>query len=486
MKLNYWLVLAAIAITLFLSSPGITQITADKPLVSSEELDIKKYVAQNTSSSAEGSDILYFGYGEDTSPISYKYNGEFLGYCRQLVDYLKNNSFTIKEIPLTLDERFKGKVKPDNSKEFVHLAGECGANTITQEREDKIRKIGGEFSKPFLTTGVKLLLKNKKLESFYEEIPLKDEKIGVVRNTTRVFLIPNLYPSSETKPFKNRTEVIEDLKNDKIVAFAASEITLKDILKEKILDKKEYSIVPKIETLSYEEFGIIVYNNKRLLDLINDRWLNSQEGEAAKSDLEKYLEKNWLDKILKSWYQDNLISFWLLISLLIILSLFIIRPFLLFLLVKIIPSKLAKFFYKKPDNNIGGRVITIMFYPAFYTTVNWTRLELINRIASDTINQIPGEREGIKKELEELQKIVSEETKLDPWDKAKALEQVIYIAQAEQKQNPTDETKQTAKKAIKVLEGITTGLSGVNSCINECNELSSNITKLINKLRGLE
>jgi hypothetical protein len=130
-----------------------------------EKSSVEIQMAQNDSSTKNDSDILYFGVPEERSPYGFiKTDSQIVSYCKELISYLRNyqeKKFNFKEISINVAERFQGVV--DEKK----LVGECGANSITEERKKRIEKIEGKFSEPFFETGAKLLLKNEYLQEFF-------------------------------------------------------------------------------------------------------------------------------------------------------------------------------------------------------------------------------------------------------------------------------------------------------------------------------
>ena len=213
---------------------------------------------------------FYFGYVEDSSPISFTENGNFRGYCAELYKDLRTTKYPkLKRRPIKLAERFK---QTDNK-----LAIDCGPNTITLNRKEKLKGIG-KFSDPFFTTGASIIIRPKDIENtneskkesnqyislfqpendtFFSEI-----KLGVLENTTTYNIISNIYPlltSDNLKKFKTINELLDKLDHGQINGFISDNILLKDY-KRRNPDKQKYIIIPENHWLSYEKYGIVIYN----------------------------------------------------------------------------------------------------------------------------------------------------------------------------------------------------------------------------------
>jgi hypothetical protein len=375
MKLNQKLIVAAITISLFLGFTGMARMRANDILRIAEKSSVEIQIAQNDFSTENDSDILYFGVPEERSPYGFiKTDSKIVSYCKELISYLRNyqeKKFNFKEISVNVAERFQGIV--DEKK----LIGECGPNSITEERKNRIGKIGGKFSETFFETGAKLLLKNEYLQEFFDEkIPLKNEKIAVIDKTTTKEIIKSIFPSSTIQIFNDRWEAFEALEKDpEIAAYATDEVILKGLWEEnKEITKNSYSIVPRFRPLSYEEAGMVVYKNEDLLESIN-HWINSKEGQAARAELENLVKPNWLDQIFIAYERKSINYKPLLILILIWILVMFSHPLFLYLLIKIIPLKIAKIVLEKIQEIQNSNqkpvmiIANIIFNKIFYTTV---------------------------------------------------------------------------------------------------------------------
>lgn len=253
---------------------------------------------------------LYFGYLTDADPVSYDDDGEFVGYCKSLMDYINDQkvfNLPLKGALVRYPRRFQryaeivddGKFKQVQTNKLIV---ECGPNTITSDREKDLRVINSDFSNHFYSTGAKLLIKkNEGIESslFDQEIPLKGQTIAIIENTTTNNFIKQIYTRSSTIPVADdRREIAESIGNNiqDISIYASDEILLEELLRKRwdqLTNQGKINyyqrFFPKCR-LSHEEYGIVVYDisrekNKQVLDLINkfignnklEQWLSQND-----------------------------------------------------------------------------------------------------------------------------------------------------------------------------------------------------------------
>jgi ABC-type amino acid transport substrate-binding protein len=262
-------------------------------------------------------ETLYFGLRNDTPPLSYRgISLQWSGYCPQLLEHLKermNKNNTEKKINIvykqvSLDNRFTGK-----GEDGTLLDGECSANTITNEREANLGSIDAGFSDPFAWTGAKLLLKNINKASFYNPEPFKEKTIGIpgIKTTTNS-LIGSIYKSATIKQV-TRGNAFNELDDNKIIAYAADELILKEMLKEReknnnLKNSQQYSIVPYFKPLSHEPYGIVIYNKSKNQNLLNDinSFLTGKEAEELrKNNHLDDTQDNFLEKLYEINYYDS-------------------------------------------------------------------------------------------------------------------------------------------------------------------------------------
>lgn len=297
MKLNYLPSNIVIVSILFLSHASFAQ-------------------TPNNNTNQVVTETLFFGLRNDTPPLSYRgISLQWSGYCPQLLEHLKermNKNNTEKKISIvykqvSLNTRFTG-----NGDDGTRLDGECGANTITNEREANLRSIDAGFSNSFAWTGAKLLLKNINKASFYNPEPFKEKTIGISGITTTTnSLIGSIYKSATIKQV-TRGDAFNELDNDKIIAYAADENILKEMLKDhknqNLKNSQQYSIVPYFKPLSHEPYGIVIYNKSKNQNLLNDinSFLTGKEAEELrKNNHLDDTQDNFLEKLYEINYYDS-------------------------------------------------------------------------------------------------------------------------------------------------------------------------------------
>lgn len=297
MKLNYLPSNIVIVSILFLSHASFAQ-------------------TPNNNTNQVVTETLFFGLRNDTPPLSYRgISSQWSGYCPQLLEHLKermNENNTEKEISIvykqvSLNNRFTG-----NGDDGTPLDGECGANTITNKREADLKNIDAGFSNSFAWTGAKLLLKNINKASFYNREPFKEKTIGIpgIKTNTNS-LIGSIYTSAKIKPV-TRGDVFNELDDNKIIAYAADELILKEMLKERenknLKNSQQYSIVPYSKPLSHEPYGIVIYNKSKNQNLLNDinSFLTGKEAEELrKNNHLDDTQDNFLEKLYEINYYDS-------------------------------------------------------------------------------------------------------------------------------------------------------------------------------------
>jgi len=297
MKLNYLPSNIVIVSILFLSHASFAQ-------------------TPNNNTNQVVTETLFFGLRNDTPPLSYRgISLQWSGYCPQLLEHLKermNKNNPQKEIGIvykevSLNNRFTGK-----GEDGTLLDGECSANTITNEREANLRSIDAGFSNSFAWTGAKLLLKNINKASFYNPEPFKERTIGIpgIKTTTNS-LIGSIYKSATIKQV-TRGNAFNELDDNKIIAYAADELILKEMLKERenenLKNSQQYSIVPYFKPLSHEPYGIVIYNKSKNQNLLNDinSFLTGKEAkELRRNNHLDDTQDNFLEKLYEINYYDS-------------------------------------------------------------------------------------------------------------------------------------------------------------------------------------
>ncbi|MDJ0745594.1 MAG: transporter substrate-binding domain-containing protein [Xenococcaceae cyanobacterium MO_167.B27] len=209
---------------------------------------------------------FYFGYVEDAYPISSKDTGLFKGYCTELEKYLQEEKkYRFNSIIINPIDRFKQTDKYEN-KLPKKLAIDCGPNTITPNRSQKLEGIG-EFSKPFFDTGSSILINSKAIDNLktgkygtYENQDIsvftinsdtffQNIKLGVLEYTTTQNIINNIYPSLNIKKLDKINKLFKSLSHEDIDGYISDRIILEDY-KRRNTDKQTYTIIPENEWLT--------------------------------------------------------------------------------------------------------------------------------------------------------------------------------------------------------------------------------------------
>ncbi len=146
-----------------------------------------------------------------------------------------------------------------------------------------------------------MLIKKDKIDTFDKKLsPLDGETIAVRVNTTTSSLIRYIYTSSKIEELTSRAAILNSLKDDKeqVSAYATDEILLRAFYEEYKGKLESYVIRPKESLLSYEKYGIIVYdvNKPELLKNINE-WIKSKRGFDACNAMLNKVEEELLNKV---------------------------------------------------------------------------------------------------------------------------------------------------------------------------------------------
>ncbi|WP_165790148.1 transporter substrate-binding domain-containing protein [Cuspidothrix issatschenkoi] len=261
--------------------------------------------------------VVIFGLRTDSPPVSYRdQSSGWNGYCPELLKDLETwmkqknkDEISIEYRQVSVNKRFSG-----NGDDGTSLDGECGPNTITNERQDSLEKRDASFSGSFAWTGAKLLLKNIHKASFYQLEPFKGEVIGVYGMTTTTnSLIGSIYTSAQEIIQVDRKDAFEKLDSGNIKAYASDEIILegmlKDLKNQNPGKSQQYSIVPYSKPLSHEAYGMIIYNksskNHSLLGDLNAFLVEKKAKQLRKNNHLDDTQNNFLEKLDELNYYDS-------------------------------------------------------------------------------------------------------------------------------------------------------------------------------------
>lgn len=249
---------------------------------------------------AVAADKVVFGYRLDGWPVSATHllQGEpagVLGFCAGLQQALEQQGYALELQGEWFHSRFV--TFAEGLQGGVGL--ECGPNSRTPQREQVLQPYQGLFSKPFVSTATKLLIRQDKVADFYDD-PARI-RIGVLEKTDNstnlpvtTALIRQVFPTAQVRSLASRKLAVERLllpvaAEDAIDAYASDEILLHGILDSLAevapAQRNQYSIEPPFSGFSREEYAIVVYNNPDLLAKVN-AWLESPAGRDAAAALQ--------------------------------------------------------------------------------------------------------------------------------------------------------------------------------------------------------
>lgn len=241
-------------------------------------------------------DESVFRYAKDAAPISYvgtAYGGASTvqGFCKRLFGDLKKEYTEMKAVGIDVGERQLEGVNQNT----LGYGLECGATTITSDREGELEKKNAWFSKPFYASELALIIKKDSLEK------LKNgQKITIATITTRnnqkelttIESLKAIFPSAQITRLDTRDDAYNGLMNNSFDAYASDKILLQDLIYYNPGNGKGKSLLDAgfiIHSDSYttEPYGIMVYHNKELLRDVND-WI---DGDGKRNALREISEK---------------------------------------------------------------------------------------------------------------------------------------------------------------------------------------------------
>ncbi|ERT04993.1 bacterial extracellular solute-binding s, 3 family protein [Lyngbya aestuarii BL J] len=239
--------------------------------------------------------VLTVGVREDSIPFSYSNeSNNFEGYSVELMQLIHsrleqelNRSIRLQLKPVTIQNRF-------SSVENGTVDLVCGADSITIEQEQRV-----EFSIPFFTTGIQLLVQQEDVERLDPTLRTEEELeqiapgnilIAFIQGTTTETNFKPIYPEADWQLLGSRTEGLRRLKSNEIDAIASDGILLIGEIWKQGEDMKSYRLIPQ-EPLSFENYGCIFpqknldwgsFINSTITSAENtelwDQWFNSETG----------------------------------------------------------------------------------------------------------------------------------------------------------------------------------------------------------------
>lgn len=250
------------------------------------------FLLWNSISSGYAQEII-FGFEGDGGAISRSEiirgnkTGNVLGFCGALADYLEGEGHKVIAQELRTDQRLDVFAESLQGKAGI----ECGPLSKTREREKGLNKANhyqGVFSKVFLVTSTKILIRNSKINDLYNNP--QQVRIGVIGKTdgsssVTSALIASALPNTQIHTVANRTEAIQRLRYASnhpkaIDAYASDEVILYDMRRDLTGLPEGFTVEPPLYGYSREEYVLVVYNAPDWVEHLN-QWLDSKAGQQA-------------------------------------------------------------------------------------------------------------------------------------------------------------------------------------------------------------
>ena len=236
--------------------------------------------------------VLTVGVREDAIPFSYSNDSNnFEGYSVELMRLIHGRleqelgkSIELQFKPVTVQNRFTSV--QNGTVDLV-----CGADSITVEREQNV-----EFSIPYFTTGIQLLVQEEDVERLdptrrteeeFQEVTSETVSIAFIQGTTTDTDFKPIYPAADWQILGSRTEGLERLKNNQIDAIASDGILLLGEIWKQGEDMQMYRLIPQ-EPLTFENYGCIFPHN-------NSEWSNIINSTITSSENTDELWNKWFD-----------------------------------------------------------------------------------------------------------------------------------------------------------------------------------------------
>ncbi|MEM1171422.1 MAG: amino acid ABC transporter substrate-binding protein [Cyanobacteria bacterium P01_H01_bin.35] len=239
--------------------------------------------------------VLKAGVRSDAVPFSYinSQTNQLEGYSVELIKLIhqrleeelgKPIKLELQEV--SLEERFQ--LIEDGKLDIV-----CAATTINNAREEIV-----DFSIPFFTTGIQLLVKKTDAKRFD---PLQGSRgkisIGLLEGTTTEEEFRPIYPNANWQEVSNRVEGINQLSEGKIDAIASDGILLVGAVWQQNKNLNDFTLIPKIP-FTFENYGCI-------LPLENPDWDKFVDLTIASDENTQVLQE-WFDPKKGKFPYENL------------------------------------------------------------------------------------------------------------------------------------------------------------------------------------
>lgn len=271
---------------------------------------------------AEPKPKLIFGFSTtaDGSPVSIYDDRSLSGFCGALAGFLsKNYDLEPREI-MRVDERFGAFAE----KYKGQMSVQCGPSSSNFKRRQELNTefYTGRFSEIFFTTQTKVLIHKDHIDKLYEG---QDLQIGILKptplntpkensktkNSTKPYKsapalttgsVSSLFPHTELVPVESRAEVIKQLREGTLKAYASDALILEDIRRKNLSDMQdEFSIDPPLGSFLREDYVVVIYNPDTNITTLVNNWINGASGLAARQALEQAREGDSFTQTLSDW-----------------------------------------------------------------------------------------------------------------------------------------------------------------------------------------
>nr|WP_293105706.1 amino acid ABC transporter substrate-binding protein [Okeania sp. SIO2F4] len=245
------------------------------PLPSLAETVLEKIQQTGVLKAGVRSDAVPFSYINSQTNQLEGYSVELIKLIHQRLEQELGKPIKLELQKISLEERFQ--LIEDGKLDIV-----CAATTINNAREEVV-----DFSIPFFTTGIQLLVKKTDAERF-DPIKGTREKIsiGLLQGTTTEEEFRPIYPNANWQAVSDRAEGINELSQGKIDAIASDGILLLGAVWQQNKNFNEFDLIPKIP-FTFENYGCI-------LPLANSDWDKFVDTTIA-SDENTQLLHQWFD-----------------------------------------------------------------------------------------------------------------------------------------------------------------------------------------------
>ncbi|MGK7921189.1 MAG: amino acid ABC transporter substrate-binding protein [Trichodesmium sp.] len=221
------------------------------------------------------SDAVPFSYINNTTNQLEGYSVELIKLIHQRLEQELGKTIKLELSEISINNRFQ--LIQEGKLDII-----CSATTINNSREKVV-----DFSIPFFTTGIQLLVKKTDTEKFD---PMKGTtgkvSVGFLAGTTTAVEFRPIYPNADWQPVTNRNEGINQLNDGEIDAVASDGILLVGAVWQQNKNFNDFALIPKIP-FTFENYGCI-------LPLQNPDWDKLVDTTIA-SDENNQLLYQWFD-----------------------------------------------------------------------------------------------------------------------------------------------------------------------------------------------